>query len=93
MGNVDRFKLRVVAEVDARRDELIRISDTIHAQPELAFQEFEAVTLLTSVLEREGFTVQRGVAGLETAFVASYTTPPLSPPLGGMKGGRSTGFV
>ena len=87
MGNVDRFKSRVVAEVDARRDELIRISDTIHAQPELAFQEFEAVTLLTSVLEREGFTVQRGVAGLETAFVASYTTPPLSPPLGGMKGG------
>jgi len=72
MSNIDELKQRVVDEVDARRDELIRISDTIHAKPELAFQEFEAAALLTSVLEQEGFTVQRGVAGLETAFVASY---------------------
>jgi len=74
MSNVDELKQRIVDEVDTRRDELIRISDTIHAQPELAFQEFEAVALLTSVLEREGFAVQRGVAGLETAFVASYVS-------------------
>ena len=74
MSNIDELKQRIVDEVDARRDELIRISDTIHANPELAFQEFEAAALLTSVLEREGFTVQRGVAGLETAFVASYTS-------------------
>ena len=72
MSNIDELKQRVVDEVDARRDELTRISDTIHAKPELAFQEFEAAALLTSVLEQEGFTVQRGVAGLETAFVASY---------------------
>jgi len=74
MNNADKLKSRVKAEIDARRDELIRTSDTIHANPELAFQEFEATALLTSVLEREGFTVQRGVAGLETAFVASYTS-------------------
>jgi amidohydrolase len=87
MTEVDKLKQRVVDEVDARRDELIHISDTIHANPELAFEEFESAALLASVLEQEGFTVQRGVAGLETAFVASHTTPPLSPPLGGMKGG------
>jgi len=74
MSDIDELKQRVVAEVDARRDELICISDTIHAKPELAFQEFEAAALLTSVLERGGFAVQRGVAGLETAFVASYTS-------------------
>ena len=74
MSNLDQLKARVIAEVDARRDELIRISDTIHAKPELAFQEFEAAALLASVLERKGFAVQRGVAGLETAFVASYTS-------------------
>jgi amidohydrolase len=71
MSNVDKLKSRVVAEIDARRDELIRISDTIHANPELAFEEFESAALLTSILEQDGFTVQRGVAGLETAFVAS----------------------
>jgi amidohydrolase len=72
MTKVDKLKQRVVDEVEARRDELIRISDTIHANPELAFEEFESAALLTSVLEQEGFTVQRGVAELETAFVASY---------------------
>jgi amidohydrolase len=74
MSNIDELKQRIVDEVDARRDALIRTSDTIHAKPELAFQEFEAAALLTSILEREGFAVQRGVAGLETAFVASYTS-------------------
>ncbi len=74
MTNIDELKQRLINEVDARREELIRTADTIHARPELAFQEFEAVALLTSILEREGFTVQRGVAGLETAFVASYTS-------------------
>ena len=74
MSNVDKLKSRVAAEIDARRDELIHISDTIHANPELAFEEFESAALLTSVLEQEGFTVHRGVAGLETAFVASYTS-------------------
>ncbi|MGA9349453.1 MAG: M20 family metallopeptidase [Anaerolineae bacterium] len=74
MTEVVKLKQRVVDEVDARRDELIYISDTIHANPELAFEEFESAALLTSVLEQEGFTVQRGVAGLETAFVASYTS-------------------
>jgi len=74
MSNIDELKQRIVDEVDARREELIRTSDTIHANPELAFQEFEAAALLTSILEREGFAVQRGVAGLETAFVASYTS-------------------
>jgi amidohydrolase len=74
MSNIDELKQRIVDDVDARRDALIRTSDTIHANPELAFQEFEAVALLTSILEQEGFAVQRGVAGLETAFVASYTS-------------------
>jgi len=74
MSNADNLNSRVMAEIDARCDELIRISDTIHAKPELAFQEFEAAALLSSVLEQEEFTVQRGVAGLETAFIASYTS-------------------
>jgi amidohydrolase len=73
MTKVDKLKQRVIDEVEARRDELIRTSDTIHANPELAFEEFESAALLTSILEQDGFTVQRGVAGLETAFVASYT--------------------
>jgi amidohydrolase len=73
MGNavtVETLKERVVAQVDARRQELVDLADAIHARPELGFQEFEAAALLTGLLAENGFRVERGVAGLETAFVA-----------------------
>jgi len=71
VSDVDKLKGRVVAEVDAWREALIHLSDTIHAHPELAFQEFESAALLSRTLEENGFAVERGVAGLETAFVAT----------------------
>jgi len=71
MSDVGQLKERVVAEIDARRNELIQISDAIHAQPEVAFEEFESAALLRQTLEKDGFTIAQGVAGLETAFVAT----------------------
>lgn len=72
MSDIQDLKQRVVAEVDGRRDDLIRIADMIHAKPEIAFEEFEAAALLSATLEEAGFTLERGVAGLETAFVATW---------------------
>jgi len=72
MADPKKLKREVIAEIDSRKDELIHISETIHANPELAFQEFKAVALLASTLEKYGFTIEKGVAGLETAFVATY---------------------
>jgi amidohydrolase len=71
MKEVDRLKGRVMAEIDARREALIQIADRIHAQPEIAFEEFKSAALLSDTLEENGFAVERGVAGLETAFVAT----------------------
>jgi amidohydrolase len=71
MNNVDELKQRAMAEVDAWRDELIRTADAIHAHPETAFEEFKSAAALCDLLERNGFAVERGVAGMETAFVAT----------------------
>lgn len=71
MSDLDALKRRVTDEVDGLCDELIRIADTIHTCPEVAFQEHEAAALLSGTLEAKGFALDRGVAGLETAFVAS----------------------
>jgi amidohydrolase len=84
MQDVEKLKQRVVAEVDAWRDELIRISNAIHANPELAFEEFESAALLSDILEENGFAVERGVAGMETAFVAT---------LWGQDGGPTVAFL
>lgn len=48
------------------------ISDTIWTYAELGFQEYKSSGLLTDTLEEAGFKVERGVAGMPTAFVATY---------------------
>lgn len=46
--------------------------DTVYSFGELGFQEHETSRYLTGILEKEGFTVERGVAGIPTAWVASW---------------------
>lgn len=71
MSQVELLKQRVIAAVEANRDRLIEIADTIFANPEVAFEEYQAAALLTGALEQSGFEVERGVAGMETAFVGT----------------------
>lgn len=49
-----------------------KISDFIWSFAELGLQEFKSSRLLADTLEQAGFKVERGVAGMPTAFVASY---------------------
>jgi len=56
-------------------DELGAVSDHIGQNPEPGFQEFETVDTLTRILGAYGFSVEKGVAGLETAFEATWTSP------------------
>ena len=46
--------------------------DSIFSFSELGFQEFETSAYITGILEKEGFTVTRGIAGMPTAFVATW---------------------
>lgn len=47
------------------------ISDAIWDVPETRFEETKSSALLADALEQEGFRVERGVGGIETAFIAS----------------------
>lgn len=66
------IKARIAGEVRALHPRLIAASHDLHEHPEIAFEERRASALLTEALEEDGFTVERGVAGLETAFVATF---------------------
>ncbi|MFN8239685.1 MAG: amidohydrolase [Bacteroidales bacterium] len=48
------------------------ISDSIWGFAELGMQEFKSSSLLIRTLETEGFTVEKGVAGMPTCFVATW---------------------
>ena len=58
--------------IEQKREKLIVLSDKIWNVPELHFAEHQSSAILSEALEEEGFRVERGVAGLETAFVGSY---------------------
>jgi amidohydrolase len=65
-------KQRIAEHVDATLDALLAISHGLHASPETAWREHASAALLAEALEARGFAVERGAAGLETAFVAEH---------------------
>ena len=58
--------------VEARAKQVQEIVDMLFSFQELGFQEFESMKYLTGILEKEGFKVERGVAGIPTAWVARW---------------------
>lgn len=58
--------------IERKRDTFIRLSDQIWELAELRFEEHRSVDLQCDVLLEEGFQIERGVGGIETAFIASY---------------------
>jgi amidohydrolase len=62
--------------VDRLADELEALSRQIHDHPELAYQEVKAAGWLCDFLSKQGFKVERGVAGVETAFRGTIETGP-----------------
>ena len=53
-------------------EEFGKISDEIWSFAELGLQEFKSSALLINTLEKEGFKVEKGLAGMPTCFVATY---------------------
>ena len=66
--------------IDEKGHIFCNISDSLWENPEIPFHEYEAAKLITAELEKEGFAVERGVAGMPTAFKATYGSG--SPKLG-----------
>jgi amidohydrolase len=64
----------IAQAVDRLADDLEQLSHAIHDNPELAYQEVKASGWLSEFLAGRGFHVERGVAGVETAFRATVET-------------------
>jgi amidohydrolase len=69
---VKELKDSVIAKIEAYRPQLRDLSLKIHANPELGFQEVKAAAWLTKYLEENGFSIERGICELATAFRGSY---------------------
>ena len=71
-ARIEKFKTTVTEGVEARRKLAQVINDTVFSFGELAYQEFETSKYLTELLEKNGFKVERGNAGIPTAWVARW---------------------
>src|ERR1700722_12118327 len=66
------LKQEAVAEVDKLQMLTQQMVDEIFSFSELGFQEYETSRYVTGILEKNGFQVEHGVAGIPTAWLATY---------------------
>jgi aminobenzoyl-glutamate utilization protein B len=71
---LEALKQEAAAEVDRMRELTQQMVDTIFSFGELGFQEVETSAYLTGILEKNGFKIERGIAGIPTAWMASWGT-------------------
>ena len=64
--------------VDARSDALVELSHRVHAANEIRFEERRSSDMVADALARAGFQVEKGACDLETAFVATAGSGPLT---------------
>src|SRR5437588_3833954 len=66
------MKADLTGQIDAMKKRAQVMVDSVFSFGELGFQEFETSKYLTGILEAEGFKIERGIAGIPTAWVASW---------------------
>jgi aminobenzoyl-glutamate utilization protein B len=71
-ARIEKLKAAVIDGVEGRRKLSQVMNDTVFSFGELGYQEFETSKYLTGVLEKNGFSVERGIAGMPTAWVARW---------------------
>jgi aminobenzoyl-glutamate utilization protein B len=76
IARLEKLKSSVVEGVESRRKLSQVMNDTVFSFGELAYQELETSNYLTDVLEKNGFTIERGIAGMPTAWVARWGSGP-----------------
>src|SRR5947208_6411821 len=67
-----QYKKDAAADIDAMREFTQQMIDQVFSFGELGFQEIETSRYLTGILEKNGFKVERGLAGIPTAWMASW---------------------
>ena len=68
----NKTQQHIIESIDARFDDYAKTAHKIWELAEVGYQEYKSAELLSNLLENEGFEIEKGVAEIPTAFVASY---------------------
>jgi aminobenzoyl-glutamate utilization protein B len=70
--SLEQLKKEAIEQIDQRQVFTQQMVDQIFSYAELGFQEYETSRYVSGILEQNGFSVERGVAGIPTAWAATY---------------------
>lgn len=70
--NKAKIKKEIIASVETQKIAMIEVSDGIWEAAETSLEEFKSSEYLINYAEKNGFKVEKGVAGIATAFTATY---------------------
>ena len=70
--SVNKLKKELLNSLEQKSSELISVSDNIWAAAEVAFREQKSADYLINYAEENGLKVEKGLAGMPTAFTATY---------------------
>lgn len=73
-AQAQKTKPEVIKAIDSKYDQYSSIAHKIWEYAEVGFQETQSSALLQEVLSKEGFKIESSVAGMPTAFIATYGT-------------------
>lgn len=71
-SNAQRWKTEVMQAVDSKSKVAQEMVDMVFSFSELGFHETETSAYLTRILEENGFTIERGISGIPTAWLAKW---------------------
>ena len=79
---MDEKKKKIEQYIREKKDDLYRIRQELYEHPEIGLEEKMASKLLVDMLSKEGFSVIKGVYGLDTGFQAEYSSSKKGPTIG-----------
>ena len=70
--SVNKLKKELLSSIENKSSDLISVSDKIWEAAEVAFREEKSANYLIDYAEKNGFKIDKGLAGIPTAFTATY---------------------
>lgn len=69
---VNTWKKEAIRSLDGKYKTAQEMVDMVFSFSELGFQETESAAYLTGILQKNGFTIEKGIAGIPTAWMAKW---------------------
>lgn len=76
------MKEKIYLELDNIRKELLNLSEKIHENPELCFEEYKSAKFIKELLRKHDFEIEENSGGIETAFKARFKGKKKGPVVG-----------